>query len=257
MTRARRLFTTVNRYAKKTSPATHTAMSEDDGIAITTRRLIREHSLFKQRIKVMVVGKNGKAKIASGNAMSPSDHKYLMAIETFRKCNTHLLPAELKDEFSSEQRAPSFDSLETAFNRLKERWDKIIESVEPWNTLRDPDKSLEGIRRPDGGHVLVRPIGITAFVKAFATGIDGLSVQRTQAVVNQFQNLDGAPWAGVLWNSVTKKMTVTVEAEKLASRLWRYLLGLNESAQQLQLDYKAAVDPQNQRPDLQLPAPPP
>ena len=85
MTRARRLFTTVNRYAKKTSPATHTAMSEDDGVAITTRRLIREHTLFKERIKVMVLGKNGRAKIASGNAMSPSDHKYLMAIESFRK----------------------------------------------------------------------------------------------------------------------------------------------------------------------------
>jgi len=132
----------------------------------------------------------------------------------------------------------------------------MIEAVEPWQMLLDPAKSLEGIRRTNGGHVLVRPIGITAFVRAFATGADELTIDHTRAVVNQFQNLDSAPWAGLLWNSVTNKMNVTVEAEKLASRLWGYLLGLNEDATQLQLDYKAVVDPQNQSPHLRLPAQP-
>jgi len=255
MTRARRLFTTVNRYAKKTSPATHTAMSEDDGVAITTRRLIREHPLFKQRIKVMIV-KNGKTRIAAGNAMSSADHKYLMAIETFRKCNRHLLPSDLEEEFSHEQQTPSFESLERAFETLKARWDKMIKGVAPWKELLDPSASLEQFRHSDGGHVLVRPIAITAFVKAFASAPDSVSVQHLRSVVDHFQDLASAPWGGLLWNSGTQKMTVTVEAERLASRLWRYLMGLDENRGKLQDDWKAAVDPQNERRNVKLPTPP-
>jgi len=256
MARARRLFTTVNRYAKKTSPATHTAMSEDDGVAIVTRRLIRNHALFKSRIKVVVQGKNGKPKLATGNAMSASDHQYLMAIETFRKCNQHLLPSELQQEFSQEQQIPSFDSLEAAFGKLSDRWNKIIDAIAPWKALLDPTTMVSEWRTANGGHILVRPIGITAFVGAFATAPESKSVEQIRTVVDSFHAIDSAPWAGVLWNSVTKKMNVTVEAEKLARRLWRYLLGLDEDKRTLEDDWKALIDPRGERNDLRLPTPP-
>jgi DNA sulfur modification protein DndB len=256
LTRARRLFTTVNRYAKKTSPATHTAMSEDDGVAIVTRRLIRTHPLFKQRIKVMAVGKNGKPKLASGNAMSAADRNYLMAIETFRKCNQHLLPQALREEFSREQQIPSFESLETAHTQLAKLWDKMIEAIAPWTALLNKEATVEALRTSEGGHILVRPIGITAFVGAFATAPETITVQHIRNVASQFHNLDGIPWRGVIWNSATKKMTVTVEAEKLARRLWRFLLGLDEDKAALESDWRAMVEPGNTDTNLQLPTPP-
>ena len=43
----RRLFSSLNRYAKPTNQATNIIMDEDDGIAILTRRLISEHEFFK------------------------------------------------------------------------------------------------------------------------------------------------------------------------------------------------------------------
>jgi DNA sulfur modification protein DndB len=256
LTRARRLFTTVNRYAKKTSPATHTAMSEDNGVAIVTRRLIREHPLFKKRIKVMVIGKNGKPKIAAGNAMSAADKGYLMAIETFRKCNQHLLPSDLASEFSRDQQIPSFDSLESAFTRISALWDKIIEAVPPWKALLGPDATVEKLRTSDGGHILVRPIGITAFVGAVGSA-PKTNTAHIRAVVAKFQELDAAPWRGVLWNSATKRMAVTVSAEKLARRLWRYLLGLDEDKAVLEADWQAHIDPGGKGPRLRLPPPPP
>ena len=39
----RRLFSSLNRYAKATDESTNIIMDEDDGIAILTRRLIAEH----------------------------------------------------------------------------------------------------------------------------------------------------------------------------------------------------------------------
>jgi len=243
MSRARRLFTTVNRYAKKTSAATHTAMSEDDGVAIITRRLIRTHPLFKRRIKVLVVGRNGKPKLATGNAMSASDREYLMAIETFRKCNQFLLPDHLKVAFAREQQAPSFESLEEAFSAISASWDKMIGAIAPWQTLLDPNADLSAFRNASDEHILARPIGITAFVAAFATAPTSMDAEHIKRVVSDFQSLNSSPWSGLLWNSVTKKMVVTVEAEKLARRLWRYLLGLDEDKDSLERDWIAIVEP--------------
>lgn len=255
MARARRLFTTVNRYAKKTSPATHTAMSEDDGIAIVTRRLIRTHPLFQQRIKILVVDRMGKAKLATGNAMSVADQNYLMAIETFRKCNHYLLPKDLEDEFSHEQQIPRFESLEAAFDKISNRWNRIIDAVEPWKALLAPDKTVGHLRTKGGGHILARPIGITAFVRAFASVPEAKPIEEIRIIVERFSALDSAPWAGVLWNSSTRKMSVTVDAEKLASRLWRYILGLDENKAVLEADWKAFIDPRGERDDLHLPDP--
>ena len=253
MARARRLFTTVNRYAKKTSPATHTAMSEDDRVAIITRRLIRVHPLFNQRIKVLIDGKNGKMKLATGNAMSTADRKYLMAIETFRKCNQFLLPAHLQAEFSKEQQIPRFESLEEAFSVITAKWDKMIDAVEPWKALLEPEANVEKLRTAPHGHILVRPIGITAFVGAFATAPDDMPVDHMKTVVSKFEDLDADPWRGVLWNSATKKMNVTVETEKLARRLWRYLLGLDEDKARLEADWGAVVEPGNAGKGRKLP----
>ena len=255
LTRARRLFTTVNRYARKTSPATHTAISEDDGVALVTRRLIREHALFKHRIKVMIVRK-GKQLLATGNAMSAADRQYLMAIETFRKCNKDLLPDHLEAEFAKEQQIPRFESLEEAFTSISALWDKMIKAVDPWAELFDPLATVENYRTSSGGHILVRPIGITAFVGAIATAPSAMTIKHIRTVVLKFHDLSSAPWSGVLWNSSTKKMTVTVEAEKLARRLWRYLLGLDEDKHKLTNDWRAMVEPGNVATTLKLPPPP-
>jgi hypothetical protein len=60
----------------------------------------------------------------------------------------------------------------------------------------------------------------------------------------------------VLWNATTKKMNVTVSAEKLARRRWRYLLGLDEDKAKLTHDWRAMVEPGNEATTIKLPAPP-
>jgi hypothetical protein len=231
-------------------------MSEDNGVAIVTRRLIREHPLFNKRIKVMTIGKkNSKPKLAISNVMSAADRPYLMAIETFRKCNQHILPKYLASEFSLDQQKPSFDSLESAFSKMSGLWNTMIEAVEPWKALLDPEVYADKWRTAAGGHTLVRPIGITAFVAAFGSAPE-IGVKHLRTVVSQFHDLASPPWRGVLWNSATNRMANTVEAEKLARRLWRYLLGLDEDKGALETDWRAHIDPGGEGPRLRLPTPP-
>lgn len=50
--RTRRLFTTLNRYAKPVSKSEIVALDEDDIIAITTRELVEKYPLFQEKISL-------------------------------------------------------------------------------------------------------------------------------------------------------------------------------------------------------------
>ena len=259
MERARRLFTTVNRYAKKTSPVTNIVMDEDDGIAIITRRLIREHPVFAKSIKVVRKVSRGPSKgqfkLATGEAMQPSDSTYLMAIGTFYKCTKALLPQKLKKVFEQQQQVPAYEVLKEGYDEVVKRWDALIEIIEPWQHLKTADATLESYRTLLGGHILVRPVGIASFSRAVPELLDNqTSIESIKRVVENFSKITHPPWDGVLWNSTSRRMIAGKSAENLAFRLWRYLLGLDEDYQRLQAEWKSQVDPQNKRTDLQLPA---
>jgi hypothetical protein len=229
-------------------------MDEDDGVALITRRLIREHPLFKQRIKILARGANGKAKLAEGSAMGKSDKAFLMAIGTLYKCNKALLPSALIDGFAQPQQIPTFENLEAGFRDINQRWQDLIAVVEPWSRSLDPAVSIGDMRNAEGGHVLARPIGINSFVQAMGAGFEEqIPMERVRAAVERYSELNDAPWRGVLWNPVNHKMIVTRDAEILARRLWRYLLGLNEDRARLEQSWKSHIDPRGERND-HLPA---
>ncbi len=255
MSRARRLFSTVNRYAKKTSSSTNDVMDEDNGVAIITRRLIRTHPLFSQRIKILTSKMGGKQELAEGNAMLAGDSAYLMGIGTFRKCNELLLPERFRAEFEIPQQMPAFENLETAFTEINARWAHLIKLVLPWSALLVPEADLTGYRTGAGGHVLVRPIGITSFVSAVATVPQDYPSEKISAAVEKYADLAAMPWRGVFWNAAHEKMgPITRQSEALATRLWRYFFGLDEDKTKLKADWHAIVDPQNEQPELELPS---
>jgi DNA sulfur modification protein DndB len=258
MSRARRLFTTVNRYAKRTSPVTNIVMDEDDGVALLTRRLIREHQFFSRRIKVLTKSGDSQPRLATGEAMQAGDFEHLMAIGTFYKCNLALVPNLLEGPFSQKQQVPNYETLESGFDQVKARWDSLIAVIEPWRNLLNQDATLREYRRRDGGHILARPVGIAAFVRACGDALDaGVTPSAVGARATKFADLSAPPWNGVLWNSTSQKMIAGKATEDLGTRLWRFLLGLDENRAQLEADWKAAVDPRQERSDLALPSIPP
>jgi DNA sulfur modification protein DndB len=254
MARARRLFTTVNRYAKKTSPVIDIVMDEDDGLAIITRRLIRENEFFSSRIKVLAKQGKGVQKLATGEAMLPADKRYLMAIGTLYKCNRNLLPADLEHFFKKQQQLPEYEKLEEGFTTIVRRWDELIEAIPIWRDLKEADSDLEGKRSEKGGHVLARPIGITSFTKAVGDALDaGLQTSAIAKRVERFSVLADTPWAGLLWNTASSRMITGKDREKLASEVWRVLLGLPSDYDAVNAEWRAKVDPRDQHPELNLP----
>ena len=254
MARARRLFTTVNRYAKQTSPVTNIVMDEDDGIAIITRRLIRETEFFARRVKVLIERPGRAPRLATGEAMQQADKKYLMAIGSLYKSNQNLLPADLQQFFDKKQQLPEYERLEEGFAKISERWTELIELIPVWRDLKNPEADLDGLRSENGGHVLARPVGIASFTDAVGEARDtGVLSADIATCVQQFSELSQLPWAGLLWNTSSRRMVAGREAERIASKVWRLLLGLPADYDSINREWRAKVDPRDQQPALNLP----
>jgi DNA sulfur modification protein DndB len=251
--RARRLFTTLNRYAKRTSTTTNIVMDEDDGIAIITRRLIRENQYFGSRIKVLNKPRSGRQTLAKGEAMSAADRVYLMAIGSFYKCNQHLLPSDLDSAFSKAQQIPDFDLLERGFNEVNQRWQKLIDSVFLWSQIKNRSLTLDQYRNKRGGNILARPIGITSFIAASAKAIESsMNYDTIGAVAQRFEDLASLPWVGLLWNSAAQTMFAGKEREGIAQRLWEYYLGIRDDYDALNETWRSIVDPHDDQQHLTL-----
>ncbi len=81
MRQSRRLFSTLNRYAKPVTMDDIIALDEDDSVAIVTRHLIEEFDLFK-----------GKRLTKSQNKAIPdNDKESITSIITLYQCNRELL----------------------------------------------------------------------------------------------------------------------------------------------------------------------
>jgi DNA sulfur modification protein DndB len=91
MQRSRRLFTTLNRYAKPVTMDDIIALDEDDSVAIITRNLLENFDLFT---KDQVTKSQNKA-------ILETDKKSITSIITLYQCNTELLKLFRKNRNSN------------------------------------------------------------------------------------------------------------------------------------------------------------
>lgn len=132
MKKYRKLFSTLNRYAKKTDYATNIIMDEDDMFAILTRRLIMDHEFFRwtgypnpERIKT------------TGGIPLKEGATHFTSIETLYEMNIALLssPERVSSKWGSlksksmrafQQIRPSEEYIETLYNELEMYWDALL-----------------------------------------------------------------------------------------------------------------------------------
>jgi DNA sulfur modification protein DndB len=204
--RARRLFTTVNRYAKKTTRADDLVFDEDSPPDIYTRRLVRENAFFRDRIKVSNLTRAGEFSLFRGEALRAEhdyDGHFLMALLTFKRCNSCLLQDAFLKGRVQNQVLPEFEVLEEGYTLLASRWEQLLTHVPIWAELRtSPPLSVNKFRKKLGGHVLSRPIAIVAFIAAATKLFDSKGdVGRIDKVATALGDLTALPWRGLLWKT--------------------------------------------------------
>src|SRR5262249_33660175 len=82
MQRTRRLFATLNRYAKPVSFTDIVALDEDDVVAIACRNLLENHSLFKK----------GRISLAKRKSLATDDDKnFTSLVAMYQATDTYLM----------------------------------------------------------------------------------------------------------------------------------------------------------------------
>ena len=219
MQRSRRLFSTLNRYAKPVTMDDIIALDEDDSIAIITRNLLENFDLFS----------NNRVTKSKNKAIADKDKESITSIITLYQCNREMLkvfrkkrkkesPNKNRDKMSlkdylkfrpDEKEIKLFENFCGEFcnafkHEFKEVKDYLRKSIE-----KEKQPALQYRNSEDGGNLLFRPVGLLPFVQAV------LEISnRTQESFNEtFKNLktrefyiSKIPWKHVLWNPNEKTM---------------------------------------------------
>lgn len=233
MQRTRRLFSTLNRYAKPVTLNDIIALDEDDIIAIATRHLIESHPLFHEsRLN------NHKQK-----AIPEKDKIAFTNIISLYECNTVLLTHFIKDKVilgdnkkplrgkskidafcrfrPTESEIDEFNSFVTSF------WDSFscrIESIREYLNITVDDNPALLYRNKEGGNLLFRPIGQRPFVITAISLFEKLQdfdkVMMRMNLINY--DVQGPLWEKIVWNPFTNKM-ITSSNGKLIEYILKFL----------------------------------
>ena len=248
--RYRRLFSSLNRYAKPTDRDTNIIMDEDDVFAIITRRLISDHRQFRaagrqrESFRVLTKGKNLK-----------SGAPHFTSLQTLYAMNATLLttpdrerrlggPKGLK---ASLQFRPEEHLVDADYEALSRCWDAILEVVpslseEPtrMRAHRIPDPNPEGYQ----DHLVFWPIGQELFIRVVRAMLNRAQLGEDASTEDMVRTLSplGAvpwemhdpPWRRLLLVPIESRLGWKIRSEDrkmvllLADRLLRWLVGLDD-----------------------------
>ena len=271
----RRLFSSLNRYAKATDPDTNIIMDEDDWAAILTRRLLIEHDFFlwkgraTQSPKLKTKGKNLK-----------SGDSFFTTLQTLYSMNQTLLmtPQRDKRRFGTKQFKffnPGETLLDEMYDELVIYWDAILAEIPLLRKSPSKMRSHDADEDESGelsDSVLFWPIGQELFAKVvrsrlnrFLPDCDNPEPSEVRECVRVFSkvnwNLHEPPWRGLLitQDPVSEKWKMRNEDRKqaieTAERILRLLVGIDEpstaSLEELKIHWYAMLLPPPEKTEIE------
>ena len=221
MRRARRLFSTLNRYAKPVSMRDIIALDEDDSTAIISRELIENHPLFE----------NERVFDAKTKAIPDSNKTAFTSIITFYECNQELLYYYLRDKqvknpdgknVKGKSKIKNYIKIRPSDNELDEYrqlcmsfWNYMMLYIDDMRTYMNTTPNSEPFRNKEGGNILFRPVALIPIVKAIVQ----IAMRTEMDFEEIIKNINTMPlhlidacWKGILWDVNNKKMIMNNQA---------------------------------------------
>ena len=231
MQRSRRLFSTLNRYAKPVSMRDIIALDEDDIVAIISRELIDQHPLFSAERLLDVKTK----------AISDTNTTHFTTIITFYQCNYELLWLLIKDMVikNSEgqkvkgktklkefiKRRPSDQVIDQFGELCNDFWNSLSVAYQEINDYLNSAPNTKLYRNRDGGNILFRPVALIPYVKAIVKYVSVHNVPFEDAFGSfpkALLSLDNVIWHNIMWNK--EKKTMIVNNQSLTEKIILYFL---------------------------------
>ena len=223
MERTRRLFSTLNRYAKPVSKSEIIALDEDDILAITTRELVEKHPLFQEKIS-----------LSKTKAVAVRDNRSFTTIITLYDVLEILFRTKGRGWTDFKRHRPNDDEISEFYAKSACFWNTMIEYFPPLGEVQvsQPGEDIAGrYRHRKGGHLLFRPVGLLIIAHVVRQAKDsGLSEREAIKRVSEISmELTDDPWVGLLWDNTNHRMISETTRQKVAKYLLFYMIGGNLS----------------------------
>ena len=231
MQRSRRLFSTLNRYAKPVYMRYIIALDEYDIIAIGSRELIDTHPLFS----------TGRILDSRVKSIPESDKTAFTSIIAFYECNKELLWLLVKDlnvtdsenrkktgkskitEFI--KRRPSDEYIQQFNSICNQYWSSFMNSFADVKMYAEKPADSSLYRNRNGGNIFFRPIVLIPFVKA-TIRVMAEKELTAKEVFELFPvpllSINHTLWQNIIWNA--DKGTMITNNKPLTEKIVLYFL---------------------------------
>ncbi|MBY0358216.1 MAG: DGQHR domain-containing protein [Candidatus Obscuribacterales bacterium] len=218
--RTRRLFTVLNRHAKAVSTMELIALDDDDVIAIITRRLIDNYSLFQDKIYIK------KTK----NIPASDDSSVTSIVALYDALNDFFKEKRNWNVFKRER--PADDVIAKYYGRAVSVLDVLQKNMPALAEVAKSKTSAHAVKKyrtAQGGHLIFRPIGFQLILQSLKLLMEqGISLDDSVKRLSKVPwELSQEPWSGLLWNPVGKRMITAKENQKAALKVIAYGVGLD------------------------------
>lgn len=224
--RSRRLFATLNRYAKPVSKLEIIALDEDDPIAIATRLLLRDHRVLS--LPEAVATPKGKVMpTANKQAITTAVALYEGLLSYFS--TTKQLSGKTLKDFLAQR--PQEQELKDIVNESKNIIDYTITAFNElfaYSKIASSPDAATRFRNPNGGNLLFRPVGFLAYMEAVGTAVArGMTLEKVISTIGKRCETDISefPWSKLIFDSETG--TMIASSGKGSVKVYSTLILLN------------------------------
>jgi DNA sulfur modification protein DndB len=197
--KTRRIFNTVNRYAKQTSRGDNIVTSEDDGYAIVARHLLRDDAPLHSRDDTN--GKREEIVDWRSNTLTKRSVK-LTTISAVYESVRLILETRQVDKLNPQDR-PSDDELETYIGYAAEVWEALLEGMASYQRALNHLREIPDMRKDEAKTALLfKPASQIGLIDGLLRAADNGSLTLAEAVAraNRIPNwsMTADLWRGVI-----------------------------------------------------------
>lgn len=227
--RTRKLFTTLNKQAKKVTKGEIIALDENDVSAIIVRKLLEDGVLFNDnRISFKTTNVNPSDRTSLTTIGNLYDNVQRL-LSSFPSTITGLEHANLRYHSRKDDKdiSAAYRFVVDFFKRLG----TVFPPVGEYFSTNNEQEVIDRHRTAQGGHILFRPIGLNILFEIILfCGKANKTVDETLCLCAKIPvELTDDPYNMVIWNPVTQKVALTGRATVRDILLSRLGLSLSKS----------------------------
>lgn len=238
--RTRRLFSTLNKYAKPVSQSEIIALSEDNNCAVITRHFVDNEPLFRDKILVI---KNRSIRPENKTAFT----NIMVFYDTIERLLTDKTVMGIKvkgynkDKFT--RLRASDEIIEEAILSIRKLFEEIIKKIPPLEKFFETGNVD---RKKQSTSLLFRPIGQNVFFDTLKVGIDQ---SKKKKVLDYFSkdtfNLRNSIWRDIFWDEETGNILTEKSRQRFATLLILEHLGfkIKRTKKDIEIFENFKIDP--------------